>query len=404
MLRRASIVLIGVLLAFTSIFFVEPASAVACNPTSTTSGSTVVLRFTTVGSCTWTVPAGLTAINILIVGGGGGGGGDAAGGGGAGGVYMNTSLVVTPSSTPTIQVGAGGAGGQCSSGNAGECTSPPVAVAGYIPATNGGASAFDAISVAGGGKGGVYNSGAGGNGGSGGGGAAAGGSGGTSTISGSNYYGNSGGASNGAGGGGGGGAGRPGGTGGPGGGGDGISSSITGVATFYAGGGGGGGSGGTRGWGGNGGGGSGATSCSYQFALGTNSNQAQAGTANTGGGGGGAPYGCPGSGASGGSGVVIISYTLIPTITSLALSTGLKSAVYSTNSTIQATLSSDGRVRFFVNGKQIPGCVMVPSSSTIASCTWKPSNRGTVNVSARVVGGSSSAQLLVGVSPRTNKR
>jgi hypothetical protein len=47
---------------------------------------------------------------------------------------------------------------------------------------------------------------------------------------------------------------------------------------------------------------------------------------------------------------------------------------------------------------------MVPSSSTIASCTWKPSNRGTVNVSARVVGGSSSVQLLVGVSPRTNKR
>jgi hypothetical protein len=61
-------------------------------------------------------------------------------------------------------------------------------------------------------------------------------------------------------------------------------------------------------------------------------------------------------------------------------------------------------VRFFLNGKQIPGCVTVPSTSTIASCTWKPSNRGTVNISARVVGGSSSAQLLVGVSSRSNKR
>ena len=404
MLKRASILLIGALFAFSSLVFIEPAVAAPCTPTSTTSGTTTVLRFTTVGSCTWTVPASVTSISILIVGGGGGGGGDAAGGGGAGGVYMNTSLTVTPSTSPTIQVGAGGTGGQCSSGNAGECTAPPVAIAGYIPATNGSASAFDAISVAGGGKGGVYNSGAGGNGGSGGGGAAAGGAGGTSTISGSNYYGNTGGASNGTGGGGGGGAGRPGGTGGPGGGGDGISSSITGVATFYAGGGGGGGSGGTRGWGGNGGGGTGATSCSYQFSVGTNSNQAQAGAANTGGGGGGAPYGCAGSGGTGGSGIVIIAYALIPTITSLALSTGLKTAVYRTDSIIQATLSSDGRVRFFINGKQIPGCINIASTSNVASCTWKPSIRGSTNITARVVGGSSTAQLGVGISARTNRR
>jgi len=403
-MRRTSIALIGVLLTFTSIVFIEPATAAPCTPSSSTNGNSTVLRFTTVGSCTWSVPAGVSTISILVVAGGGGGGGDAAGGGGAGGVYMDTSLVVTPSSTPTIQVGAGGAGGQCSSGNAGECTSPPVAVAGYIPATNGGASAFDAISVAGGGKGGVYNSGAGGNGGSGGGGAAAGGSGGTSTISGSNYYGNTGGASNGAGGGGGGGAGRPGGTGGPGGGGDGISSSITGVATFYAGGGGGGGSGGTRGWGGNGGGGSGATSCSYQFALGTNSNQAQAGTANTGGGGGGAPYGCPGSGASGGSGVVIISYINIPTIISIQLSSGLNTAIFNQANTIRVTLSLNGRVKVFVNGKALPGCANVLSVSAVASCTWKPSNRGVVNVSSRVIGGTSSASLMVGISPRTTKR
>jgi hypothetical protein len=61
-------------------------------------------------------------------------------------------------------------------------------------------------------------------------------------------------------------------------------------------------------------------------------------------------------------------------------------------------------VRFFLNGKQIPGCVTVPSTSTVASCTWRPSNRGLVNISARVVGGSSNAQLSVGVSSRTNKR
>ena len=167
MLKRASIFLIGALFAFTSIIFIEPARAAACNPTSSTNGNSVVLKFTSIGSCTWDVPSGITSISILIVAGGGGGGGDAAGGGGAGGVYINSSLAVTPSTTKTIQVGAGGTGGQCSSGNAGECASPPLAIGGYIPPTNGGASTFDAITVPGGGKGGVYSSGSGGNGGSG---------------------------------------------------------------------------------------------------------------------------------------------------------------------------------------------------------------------------------------------
>jgi hypothetical protein len=403
MLKRASIATIGALFAFTSLLFIQPAQATACAPTSTTSGSYIVLKFTTVGSCTWDVPTGVTTVSILIVAGGGGGGGDAAGGGGGGGVYMNNALSVAPSTTKTIQVGAGGVGGQCSGGNSGSCAAPPLATAGYISSANGGASSFDAISVAGGGRGGVYNSGAGGNGGSGGGGAAAGGSGGTSTLSGSNYYGNAGGASNGAGGGGGGGAGQVGATGSAGNGGDGISSSITGTATYYGGGGGGGASG-TRGLGGNGGGGAGALSCSYQWSLGTDANQAISGAANTGGGGGGAPYGCPGSGGSGGSGIVIISYLAIPTIVSLALSTGKNSAIYRDSNTIQATLSFDGRVKFFFNGKAISGCARVQSSASVASCPWKPSAHTVGNLSASVVGGSSTAQLLVSIASRTIRR
>jgi hypothetical protein len=71
---------------------------------------------------------------------------------------------------------------------------------------------------------------------------------------------------------------------------------------------------------------------------------------------------------------------------------------------IQATLTSDGRVRFFLNGKQIPGCISVLSSSSVSTCSWKPSRRGSTNISARVVGGTSTAQLSVGVVPRTNKR
>lgn len=405
MLKRASILAIGALFAFSTLFAIEPASAApTCTPTSTTSGMRVVLKFTTVGTCSWDVPAGLTEISLLVVGGGGGGGGDAAGGGGAGGVYLNSSLTIN-SSTKTIQVGAGGNGGQCSSGNAGECTTPTLASAGFITAGNGSPSVFDSISVAGGGKGGLYNSGTGGNGGSGGGGASTNGTGGTSTISGTYYYGNNGGTGLGmAAGGGGAGAQGTGGSNGTGGnGGDGIATDISGVTTTYAGGGGGGGQN-ARGVGGAGGGGGGAESCNYKWSLGTDSRQAQAGVPNTGGGGGGAPHGCAGSGGAGGSGIVIIAYTLIPTISSLALSSGLKTAVYRTNNTIQATLSSDGRVRFYVNGKQIPGCISVLSSSLVSSCTWKPSIRGSTNLTAKVIGGTSTLQLAVNVSARTGRR
>ena len=57
----------------------------------------------------WTVPAGITTVEYLIVG-GGGGGGRYGGGGGGGGVLEGTSSV-TPLSSVTITVGTGGAGG-----------------------------------------------------------------------------------------------------------------------------------------------------------------------------------------------------------------------------------------------------------------------------------------------------
>ena len=50
-----------------------------------------VVTFSSVGTTSWTCPAGITSIRVLIVGGGGGGGGDVGGGGGGGGViyYAN---------------------------------------------------------------------------------------------------------------------------------------------------------------------------------------------------------------------------------------------------------------------------------------------------------------------------
>ena len=70
--------------------------------------------FTTIGSQTWTVPAGITSIKLAMVGGGAGGRSGAGstssgGGGGAGAVLYFPTYAVTPGSVLTIVVGAGGA-------------------------------------------------------------------------------------------------------------------------------------------------------------------------------------------------------------------------------------------------------------------------------------------------------
>jgi len=406
--------------AFTSTLFlatltgITPAQAAICSPTSapnTSNSAITVLTFATVTTCDWQVPAGVTAISLVVVGGGGGGGGDAAGGGGAGGMYLNTNYSVTPGNTISVKVGAGGAGGQCSNNNSHECVG-----AGYGPyraSENGTESSFGSITTPGGGKGGVYASGAGGNGGSGGGGGGPTGTGGLKTVSGDNYFGNNGGTGNANGGGpGGGGAGAVGTSTSPGAGGIGKATTITGTQIYLAGGGGGGSSGGQAS-GGSGGGGSGAHSCGANaYSSASNPLSAQSGTASTGGGGGGAPWGCAGSGGNGGSGIVILSFLQdVTTTISLALTSSLRSANYRTTSTIEAIITgANGKVRFMQNGKVIPGCAAIQSISLVARCNWKPSNRGSVMLSARLTPSSAgfltstSSILSVAVVPRTTSR
>jgi len=250
----------------------------------------------------WTSGSAVSASYLVVAGGGSGGqtGGNLyykMGGGGAGGLLTGTASL-NPTLTYTITVGAGGAspvGGSQTGG------------------FNGSNSTFSAITttVIGGGAGGeqgvVANSGGSG-----------GGSSGSSYSSnltvaggaGTSGQGNAGGTgyltsnttatyNSGAGGGGAGAVGADGvnnTTGAGGAGGVGVSSSITGTATYYAGGGGGGGYS-TGGAGGNGGGGAGGS--------GTVGSR---GAANTGGGGGGGGSSGGTIGGAGGSGVVIISY------------------------------------------------------------------------------------------------
>jgi uncharacterized repeat protein (TIGR02543 family) len=287
---------------------------------ATTVPGTTILQFKTVGDCDWTVPAGVTSVEVLIVAGGGGGGGRAAGGGGgAGAVLHGSSIAVSPETDVTVTVGGGGVGGASSAGAASRGGS-------------GGNSAFGSAIALGGGGGGGYNPtvfpptwGLGASGGS------AGGhgelasiteSGSTSTqaaVAGYVTYGNSGGGQlkhtqSGSGGGGAGAAGgRVTALHKPGAGGAGQSFSITGTAVTYAGGGGGAGwIGVSGGAGGSGGGGAGAKGGDDLADI-----PAVAGTANSGGGGGGGMKSLvlDGVGAAGGSGVVIVRYSTTYTVT-----------------------------------------------------------------------------------------
>ena len=91
-------------------------AAVSCSPTSTNAGGYTIYTFTTAGTCFWTVPNGVTDVEILAVAGGGGGGyaWDNAGAGGGAGGQVKTGTA-TLSTTLEVTVGAGGSAGIVSS-------------------------------------------------------------------------------------------------------------------------------------------------------------------------------------------------------------------------------------------------------------------------------------------------
>mgnify|MGYP003119017141 CR=1 FL=1 len=263
----------------------------------------VIQSFTSSG--TFSVPSGVSSVDVLVVAGGGSGGSGnpasvAGAGAGAGGLIFMPAFTVTPGGTVSVTVGDGAATNTAHH-NAGQA---------------GQDSVFGTLTAKGGGAGGSYST-AGGQGGSGGGGGSApGNAAGQATQSsqpgnsGAYGFGNDGGAGTpyspggepaSGGGGGAGAAGQAGGTHPAGQGGIGKAYTIADGTTsvYYAGGGGGSNNGGTQG--GQGGGGNGSA---YPVGSG------QAGTANRGGGGGGgvSKDDPQGTGGAGGKGVVIVKF------------------------------------------------------------------------------------------------
>ena len=309
-----------------------------CSPSSQTASSYTILTFTNTGPCNWSVPAGVTSADVLIIGGGGAGGGGVGGGGGAGEFIETTRTGLTGGSTVLISVGAGGTSKSWAAGNAGQ------------------SSRFDSVIAYGGGGGGTntanpsVSSGGPGFGSQGGsdpefpfvnevqtrsdgitgfrnnGGAGSGGASGNFTSGGGGGAGGAGGAGTTA-------SGSPAQTGGAGG--AGRSSSISGASTFYAAGGGGGVNGATEtangstaassgspGVGGSGIGGSAGAKANAASpgnygnrgdgTGGTVNSYGSAGATNTGSGGGGSSNWV--SGGAGGSGIVIVRY-ITPDVT-----------------------------------------------------------------------------------------
>jgi hypothetical protein len=106
---------------------------------SATNSSGSPMVFNSTGSCTWTCPAGVTKIKLVVVGGGGGGAGNYDGGtlGGYGGFGIGF-YTVTPGTAYAVTIGAGASG----------------AGAGATGGT-GGSSSFGSLLTATGGTGGV---------------------------------------------------------------------------------------------------------------------------------------------------------------------------------------------------------------------------------------------------------
>lgn len=145
---------------------------------------------------------------------------------------------------------------------------------------------------------------------------------------------------------------------------------------------------GTSGYGGFGGGGGGSGSCGY----------GGGGGGYSGGGGGVYTSGCGGPGGGGGSysnhgfnwvgnnaavGFVNVTYmgTLVST-TSVNLAGNATTATFRTSIALIASVDQPGSVTFYARGIKIAGCIKVPVVSTSATCNWKPSIRGTQNISA----------------------
>jgi hypothetical protein len=136
---------------------------------------------------------------------------------------------------------------------------------------------------------------------------------------------------------------------------------------------------------------------------------------NTGSGGGGSGYGgSPKIGGTGGSGLIIIKYAVVAaTINSFNLTANAITAIYRKTSTVNINVNTPSKVTFRAKGVVITGCknrvASGSGSSYTATCSWKPSVRGQVDLTAVVVptgpwANTTTSPLSIRVSNRSGAR
>lgn len=118
--RLSKVLTSALFLGFFQVFSFTPALAAGCIPASTANQDIyTVLTFTSTTTCDWTVPTGVSSIDVFMVGAGGGGGGDGGGGGGGGAAISRSAFSVTAGNSLALTVGTGGAPSVWSTGYTG---------------------------------------------------------------------------------------------------------------------------------------------------------------------------------------------------------------------------------------------------------------------------------------------
>jgi hypothetical protein len=118
-----------------------------------------------------------------------------------------------------------------------------------------------------------------------------------------------------------------------------------------------------------------------------------------------------------GNGYIRITYSFDstpPVFTTFQLVGNTTVATYRSVIEITSTVTMSSRITFTVNGKSLPGCknktAVGSGSSFTATCSWKPSMRGSVRVIATAdpiadgIANTTSSPIFVGISGRTSKR
>jgi hypothetical protein len=117
------------------------------------------------------------------------------------------------------------------------------------------------------------------------------------------------------------------------------------------------------------------------------------------------------SGGAGAAGIVIVRYTLFAGFYNLAHNATLTKGV---TESVTANVNVPGKVRFFISGKRIPGCLAVSTSGTApnltATCNWKPAVKGshlvhaTLTPTEMAISGATSDRTKLFVSTRRSTR